>query len=412
MHCSFQVNALNGQMSILRVTKDDYGSYTCRAKNSAGFHEARTLLNVLIRPRIYELINITRAEHTEAAIICKASGRPPPEITFRRWGSQEEFVIGPQPGDEDVVLESQGDIDRGESTGTLRFSKLKRTDDGLYECVARNKGDSAYKVGHITTEFAPNFDHMKVLPPVYSWAEKRANLSCLAQGIPNATIEWRMDERIIKDMNDPNLQVEEFAPRSDLLVIPRERRYYRAYKCIARNRHGQAEHIMELREARIPEPIPQAKPVIVTATSITFEIISPPFEIGLPITAFAVQYKQQVEQDWTNAYNRSWSPDSKFTVEGLRPQTFYMFRFAALNRVGLSQWGAYITQSTPQRSWPESPKFLHKFENEGAKDEEPLVVSPYSDHFELSWSIPPDNGEPINYYQVKYCPVSVIMINQ
>lgn len=171
-------------MSILRVTRDDIGSYTCRAKNAAGENEARTNLNVLIRPRIYELINITRAEHGEAEIICKATGSPPPEITFRRWGSQEEFLVGPQNGDESYIsLEQRGDKERAESTGTLRFDKLRRSDDGLYECVARNKGDSAYKVGHITVEYAPNFDHMKKLPPVYSWAEQRANLSCLAQGM-------------------------------------------------------------------------------------------------------------------------------------------------------------------------------------------------------------------------------------
>lgn len=65
------------------MTKDDYGSYTCRAKNSAGVDEAKMLLNVLIRPRIYEFLNITRAENTDAEIVCKATGRPPPMITFR-----------------------------------------------------------------------------------------------------------------------------------------------------------------------------------------------------------------------------------------------------------------------------------------------------------------------------------------
>lgn len=71
----FQVNALNGQLSILRVTKDDYGNYTCRAKNTAGEDEAKVLINVLIRPRIYELWNITRPEHEEAELICKATGQ-------------------------------------------------------------------------------------------------------------------------------------------------------------------------------------------------------------------------------------------------------------------------------------------------------------------------------------------------
>ncbi|XP_031621318.1 fasciclin-2 isoform X3 [Contarinia nasturtii] len=403
----FQVNPLTGQLNILRVTKDDYGNYTCHAKNSAGEDKAKALINVLIRPRIYELWNITRPENEEAEIICKATGRPPPEITFRRWGSTDEFSPGQQQSPLDYIsLEQRGDDYKGESTGVLRFDKLRRSDDGLYECIARNKGDSAYKNGHITVEYAPTFEHMSALPPVYTWNEQRANLSCLAQGFPNATIEWKWNDRPIKELNDPNLQIEGNGPRSDLLVIPRERRYYTAYKCVARNRLGQAEHLMELREARIPDVIPQAKSVVVTATTITFEILSPPYDPGLPITAFAAQYKDRNEPDWTNAYNRSWSPDSKFTVEGLRPQTFYDFRFAALNKVGLGQWGAYVAQATPVRSAPESPKILHnRVPNSDNKDEEPLVVSPYSDHFDLSWSTPPDNGEPINFYQIRYCPV-------
>lgn len=79
----FKVNRLTGEMSILRVAKEDYGTYTCRAQNSAGYDETRTLLNVLVRPRIYEFINITRSENTEGEIICKATGRPPPLISFR-----------------------------------------------------------------------------------------------------------------------------------------------------------------------------------------------------------------------------------------------------------------------------------------------------------------------------------------
>lgn len=79
----FRVNEINGQMNILKVTKDDHGAYTCRAENSAGYDEKRTFVSVLLRPRIYELINITTAVNYEAEFICKATGRPEPEITFR-----------------------------------------------------------------------------------------------------------------------------------------------------------------------------------------------------------------------------------------------------------------------------------------------------------------------------------------
>lgn len=207
------------------------------------------------------------------------------------------------------------------------------------------------------------------------------------------------------------MQVQGLGPRSDLIITPREHRYYTAYKCTANNRHGTATHVMELREAREPDVIPQARAIVVTATSMIFEIVSPHTEAGLPIRAFSVQYKDQAEPDWNVAFNRSWSPDSKYTIEGLRPMTFYTLRFASRNQVGMSRWGAYINQATPRRSAPETPTILHNAVlNADNKDEIPIVVSPYSDHFELSWTIPPDNGEPINFYQIKYCPVSQLVM--
>jgi neural cell adhesion molecule len=89
-------------------------------------------------------------------------------------------------------------------------------------------------------------------------------------------------------MNDKFLQIVEDGPRSDLIVQPVSRQYYSAFKCIAVNRIGRAEHIMELREAHLPSAVAQAKPIIVTATTVTFDIIGPATELGMPIKAVRV----------------------------------------------------------------------------------------------------------------------------
>ena len=60
---------------------------------------------------------------------------------------------------------------------------------------------------------------------------------------------------VLADLYDQNLRIENEGLRSDLIITPRDRRYYTAYKCVANNRLGSAEHIMELREARIPEMV-------------------------------------------------------------------------------------------------------------------------------------------------------------
>lgn len=278
----FSVVAHNGQMSVSRVDKYDYGTYKCLATNDAGFAEQETYLNVVVKPKVFELKNITIETNREGTLVCKAHGRPAPSITFRKWGTTHEYRLGFQENDDNILLEQDVDEELGESIGRLIISKMNRSHDGLYQCLARNKGDTAFEVGHIAVEYPPNFDHMRDLPPVYSWEERVANLSCMAMGVPNATIEWRWNERLVREMQDKFLQIVEEGPRSDLLVRPVERRYFSAYKCIAVNKLGRAEHIMELREGRLPPPVAQAKPVEVTATAIRFEIIGPAVDPGLP----------------------------------------------------------------------------------------------------------------------------------
>ena len=405
----FFVNKLNGQLSINRVEKEDNDAYVCIAKNAAGISEGRTRINVLVRPNIYELMNITVANNEEAILTCRAFGRPQPKVTFKRYGFEEPFTIGLQVNDDRIVLENISEEKDGviHTTAILRISKLARTDDGLYECIASNRGDTAYKMGHITVEYPPNFDYMKTLSPVYSWEERRANLSCLAEGFPNATIEWRWNDKLISEYYDKNFEIVGKGPRSDLLIYPRDNRYYSKYKCIAVNRLGTAHHYMELRLATVPGYVAQARPSIVTATAITFEIIPPATEEGLLVRAYSGQWKEVRNPDWTYAKNRTWSPDSPYIVEGLKPDTRYVFRFAARNDVGLGPFGAIVEQGTPKRSEPEVPKVLHApIQEESEEDGDAIVASPYADHFELRWNIPADNGEPIVYYKIRYCPVS------
>ncbi|XP_070493572.1 fasciclin-2 [Chironomus tepperi] len=405
----FSVVPHNGQMSISRVDEFDRGVYKCIAKNNAGIAEEETRIDVVVKPKIFQLINITVPLHGESTLVCKSRGWPVPTVTFRRYGSMDEFRQGSQDDDGRITLEQTIDNEIWEGTGTLYITDTLRSDDGLYQCVARNKGGETFGLphGHIAVEYPPNFDHMKDLPPVFSWEEREANLSCMAMAFPNATIEWRWNERLVREMHDKFLRIVEDGPRSDLMVTPADRRYYSNYKCIAVNKLGREEHIMELREGRLPPPVAQAKPIDVTATTITFEIIGPAYEPGLPIKSYTAQYKEERSLDWTYALNRTWTPDTPYVVENLRPQTMYTFRFSARNDVGLGQWSAIRVQGTPSRSVPQSPKILNQFTHQ-EEGEIPIATSIYADKFEMTWSRPPDNGEPIDFYSIKYCPGSKI----
>lgn len=302
----FSVNENTGLLTINKIEQDDHSEYRCVAANTAGDVETTVNVIVLFKPKIYEFANLTAPENKENKLICKASGRPLPQVLFRRFGSRDNFVIGPQPSNSEIILSQETHESKGETFGILSFLKLKRSDDGLYECIAKNKAGEMRKNGHITTEFAPNFESSKNQLPVWTWNKKPGNLSCIAESIPNATIEWRINDRQI--INDNIFKIIDKGAQSFLIVNHNDSPHlFAKYKCIATNRLGKAEHYVELKRATVPQPIQQAKVLSLTATTIHFDIVGPAILDGLPVKAFIAQYREEKEIDWNNARNKTWS---------------------------------------------------------------------------------------------------------
>lgn len=98
MTSRFSVNEISGLLTFDRVEAGDYGKYICSAVNKAGQNETAIEVEVLVKPRIFELFNQTVPEKTEGRLECKATGRPAPRIVFRKDSRREPFVIGSNDG--------------------------------------------------------------------------------------------------------------------------------------------------------------------------------------------------------------------------------------------------------------------------------------------------------------------------
>ncbi|XP_003699706.2 neural cell adhesion molecule fasciclin 2 isoform X2 [Megachile rotundata] len=390
----FTVDADTGVLTIKNVNREDAGEYQCTATNAAGTANTNIKVNVIVKPKIMEFLNSTVVQDKEASLICKAFGRPPPQVTFRKHTSEKPYSKGAQLDDDRIVLTNSADDITGETVGTLTIRESLRSNDGLYECIAQNAGGEARRNGHLTVEFPPSFASMPNAT-VWSWEQRQVNISCIAESIPNATIRWTVhgDQKID---NDNMIKQLGNGPYSTLMIVPLDKRYYTTYKCIASNAHGTREHNIELREATKPGEILQAKMVEITATTIKFELVLPPTQPELPLRTITVQYKES-SQTWMEAKNKTWSVNSMYVLEDLKPQTSYEFRFAARNVVGLGNWGGYHSQMTPVRTFPNEPKII----TAGSEYD----VSMYNNQYELRWTKPADNGEPIDMYQIKYCQI-------
>ncbi|XP_043504363.1 fasciclin-2 [Polistes fuscatus] len=393
----FTVNPDTGDLTITNVNREDAGEYECTATNAAGSATTNIVVNVIVKPKIMEFPNITVIQGKEVDIKCKAFGRPPPKVTLRKHTAEKAYVIGAQVDDDRIVLINKPDEVTGETVGILNIRDVFRSNDGLYECVAENAGGKAYKNGHVTVEFPPTFAYMDN-NTTWSWDSRPVNLTCIAESIPNATITWTMGaDRKIEDV--PEIKQLGNGPISTLMIIPLDGRYYTTYKCIAANSHGTRVHKIELKQATKPGELTQVKMAELTATTIKFDFVLPYAHRDLPIKSVIVQYKEET-QTWADARNRTWSINSIYVLEGLKPQTPYDFRFAAINKVGQGNWGGFYRETTPVRTAPNAPKIItNKLEPNG------YDVSTFSNQYELFWTVPADNGEPIDKYIVRYCQV-------
>ena len=107
-------------MTILRVTKEDRGTYVCTVKNLLGEKSAFSVVTVIDRLRftITPPIKVVAFQSTSLILNCKAQGAL--EITWKRANKY--------PPQNHTIF----------SNGTLFVKKVTTNDAGSYTCVAKN----------------------------------------------------------------------------------------------------------------------------------------------------------------------------------------------------------------------------------------------------------------------------------
>ena len=115
-----KTTVIDGNMTILRVTKEDRGTYVCTVKNLLGEKSAFSVLTVIDRLRftITFPIKVVAFQSTSLILNCKAQGAL--EITWKRANKN-------LPQNHTIF-----------SNGTLFVKKVTTNDAGSYTCVAKN----------------------------------------------------------------------------------------------------------------------------------------------------------------------------------------------------------------------------------------------------------------------------------
>ncbi|XP_021098568.1 hemicentin-1 [Heterocephalus glaber] len=175
----------NGSMLKIEDTQvQDTGRYTCEATNIAGKTEKNYNVNIWVPPSIYgsdELVQLTVIEGNLISLLCESSGIPLPNLIWKKKGSP-------------VLGDSVGRVRMLSGGRQLQISIAKKSDAGLYTCVASNVAGTTKKDYSLQVYIRPIITNSGSHPTeIIATRGKTVSLECEVQGVPKPTVTWMKD---------------------------------------------------------------------------------------------------------------------------------------------------------------------------------------------------------------------------
>ncbi|KAM6158822.1 neural cell adhesion molecule 1 isoform 2-T2 [Rhynchocyon petersi] len=370
----------SSELTIRKVDKNDEAEYVCIAENKAGEQDASIHLKVFAKPKITYVENQTAMELEEqVTLTCEASGDPIPSITWRtstRNISSEEKTL-----DGHMVVRSHARV------SSLTLKSIQYTDAGEYICTASNTIGQDSQSMYLEVQYAP-----KLQGPVavYTWEGNQVNITCEVFAYPSATISWFRDGQLLPSSNYSNIKIYNTPSASYLEVTPDSENDFGNYNCTAVNRIGQESLEFILVQADTPSSpsIDQVEPYSSTA-QVQFD--EPEATGGVPILKYKAEWRAMGEEAWHSKWYdaKEASVEGIVTIMGLKPETTYAVRLAALNGKGLGEISAASEFKTQPVREPSAPKLEGQMGEDGNSIKVNLIKQD-------------DGGSPIRHYLVKY----------
>ncbi|GFT51976.1 neogenin [Nephila pilipes] len=398
----------SGALELDSVLSSDEGTYQCVAVNSEKLKESigGTLFvnknqdKSKMEPPHFIAIpsqNVVVLKGSDLTLDCAANGNPKPRITWLKDGSTIDLA------DLDSRFRIVG-------SGSLAIENVKEEDAGIYMCRAVNSEDSVDANTNVNIIVPPYF----ITKPRNQYAREKDDITftCDVYGNPVPILRWYKNSDII--VHSDYFQI---VNGKSLRILGAVKSDSGIYQCFATNSAGsiQSSAELEVLDADAPEPTTSAPftslyfpnipgelqyhtegpsaPENVTAiiTNTRFITLSweQPRQRNRDIMYYVVYYKEA--NSTRERFHNITRPHLEDTnIQGLQPDTNYVFRVVAYNHRGPGMLSKELfVRTLPDVSVPNSPNSL-------------MVIPLDSTSVLVKWNPPEELKEPINYYKLNY----------
>ncbi|KAF5308922.1 hypothetical protein FQR65_LT00004 [Abscondita terminalis] len=228
-------------LHIRGVQEEDGGVYMCQINTDPMLSQTGTLKVVVSPDFVFEETSgdILVAEGTSTFLKCKAIGRPPPRIEWRREDGRE--IILRNATSRIRVPSVEGPI--------LNMSKILRSEMGAYFCIASNGiPPGISKRINVSVTFPPVIQVPNQLVGAPSGTD--VTVECIVESFPKSINYWlgTAGEMLLTDSRHEVLEIvlSQYELQMSLTVKNFQKRDVGTYTCMAKNSLGGVESSIRL----------------------------------------------------------------------------------------------------------------------------------------------------------------------
>ncbi|KAL0273385.1 UNVERIFIED_CONTAM: hypothetical protein PYX00_006063 [Menopon gallinae] len=234
------------QLHIRQVKESDRGCYMCQV-NTNRMKKQVGCVDVHVPPDILSdetSPDLSVQEGDNATLLCRATGHPPPKVTWKREDGESIFVrTGPRNS-------SRVDVFIGNA---LHFWRVERRQMGAYLCIASNEVPPAVsKRVILNVNFAPVIKVPNQLLGAPLGTD--VQLECYVEAFPNTINYWLKNQGEML-LDGPKYMIKENKSNFKVVMWLLIRQFSGAdigtYKCVSTNSLGKAEGTLRLYEIKL-----------------------------------------------------------------------------------------------------------------------------------------------------------------